>query len=107
MVPVFAVTRDGALIAVGGCGSPCCTVRDGHVHVADPCGTSRLGRPIGRVALGADPFTPRYKQIPFTDRGDVNYAFGNYEGGGIFDGGGPVDGNAQQLAGLDGILAVM
>lgn len=57
--------------------------------------------PGARRSLGASPYTPREQQIPFTNRGDVRYAIGNY---GIFDPSGTVDGNMQSLG---GVLAVM
>lgn len=54
----------------------------------------------------AGPFNPHYQQVPFTNRDDVRDAIGNYERG-IFDGRESPDGDMQQLAGLDGVLAVM
>jgi hypothetical protein len=58
-------------------------------------------RRVGPMYDQLSGYSPRYRQIPFTNRDDVHYAIGSY---GIFDGGGPVDGNAQSLG---GVLAVM
>lgn len=109
-VPMFAVTASGDKIPVGGCGSPCCALREEHLHVADPCGMgSPMNRPVGRVALGADPYAPSYRKVPYTNRDDVKYVPLGYHHyySGVFESGPTYEGDSQRLAGLGGILAVM
>ena len=49
----FAIFRDGSLVPVGGCCSPCCTVPQEHIHVADPCGQGPRRPAVGKVAPNA------------------------------------------------------